>query len=325
MARTRSNDSRRLKQAAIASGGLHLLVLLAFLIVLPPVTKPPEPPEPPTVEMDFTGPPSHARKGDQPSTKPVAPPSQVEKEAPVSPTPPEKMPVEEPPPPPPPPTPVPPPPEAAPTPVPPTDIPPKIQAPSPDAVRAPPPKPAPPAPTHAVSPPVPPQTQPDLPKMTMPSHLTQPNKTKNAQADTHSLLATLEKFRADQPQTHPPKSRANPDQGGSPSRAGDATGELSAGARAAIGGSVRRCYSEDTEAKNYAQFTAHLSVTVDETGEARLVAFKPDTAARMASDPGYRALAERARDAVLNPTCSKLPIPANMLGKPQTFSFVFRP
>ena len=39
----------------------------------------------------------------------------------------------------------------------------------------------------------------------------------------------------------------------------------------------------------------------------------------------YRALAERARDAVLNPTCSRLPIPANMLGKTQQLSFVFRP
>lgn len=324
MARTRRDDNHGLKRAALISGGIHLLLLLAFIIVIPPVTKPPEPPEQPSVEMEFAGPPAKARKGDQPTPKPVPAPSQVAKEAPVSPTPPEPVPVEEPPPPPPPPTPVPPPPDAVQTPVPPIDIPPKIQAPSPYPVKAPPPKPAPPAPSHAVSPPVP-HPQPELPKMTMPSHMTQPNKTTNATPDTHSLLATLEKFRADQPQTHPPKSRANPDQGGSPSRAGDVTGSLSAGAQKAIGSSVRRCYSEDTEARNYAQFTAHLLVTVDASGEARLVNFKPDTAARMAADPGYRALAERARDAVLNPTCSHLPIPANLLGKTQQLSFVFRP
>ena len=324
MARIRRDDNRGLKRAALVSGGLHLGLLLAFIVVIPPITKPPEPPEPPSVEMDFAGPPSQSRKGDQPTTKPVPAPSKVEKVAPISPTPPEPVPVEEPPPPPPPPTPVPPPPEAVQTPVPPLEIPPKIQAESPDVVKAPPPKPAPPAPSHAVSPPTP-HPQPELPKMTMPSRLTQPNKTKNAEPDTHSLLATLEKFRADQPQTHPPRFHANPDQGGSPSRAGDVTGSLNAGAQKAIGNSVRRCYSEDTEAKNYAQFTAHLTVTVDATGEARLVEFKPDTAARMASDPEYRALAERARDAVLNPTCAHLPIPANLLGQTQQLSFVFRP
>jgi len=306
------------------SGGLHLAVLLCFLIVIPPTAKPPEPPEPPAVEMEFTGPPSQARKGDQPSTKVEKAPSQVDKEAPPSPTPPEPVPVEEPPPPPPPPTPSPPPPQAVQTPTPPLDIPPKIQDVSPDSVKAPPPKPAPPSTSHAVTPPSP-HPQDELPKMAMPSHMTQPNKTKNATPDTHSLLATLEKFRADQPQTHPPKHHANPDQGGSTSRAGDITGQLSAGAQKAIGASVRRCYAEDTEAKNYATFVAHLSVTVDAGGEARMVQFKPDTAARMAADPAYRALAERARDAVLNPTCSKLPIPANMLGHVQTLSFVFRP
>ncbi len=325
MVRSRRDDNQRLKRAALVSGGLHLLLLLSFIIILPPIAKPPEPPDAPSVEMDFTGPPSTARKGDRPTTKPVPAPSAVEKLAPVSPTPPEPVPVEEPPPPPPPPTPVPPPPEAAATPVPPLDIPPRIQAPSPDVARPPPPpKPAPPAPSHAASPPVP-HPQPAPPTPPVASHMTQPNRTRNVQPDTHSLMATLEKFRADQPQTHPPRSRANPDQGGSPSRAGDVTGQLSAGAQKAIGGSVRRCYSEDTEARNYASFTAHLLVTVDASGEARLVDFKPDTAARMAADPGYRALAERARDAVLNPTCSKLPIPANLLGHTQQLSFVFRP
>ncbi|MCQ8279022.1 energy transducer TonB [Acetobacteraceae bacterium KSS8] len=324
MARSRQNENRGLTRAALISGGLHAALLLALIIGLPPITRPPEPPEPPAVEMDFVGPPAKSRKGDEPAPKPVEAPSQVEKVAPPSPTPPEKMPVEEPPPPPPPPTPVPPPPQAVQTPTPPLDIPPKVEEPSPEVAKPPPPKPAPPSPARTPSPPVPHPT-PDLPKMTMPSHVTQPNKTTNAQPDTHSLLATLEKFRADQPQTHPPRAHANPDQGGSPSRAGDVTGQLTAGQQKAIGGSVRRCYAEDTEAKDYATFTAHLLVTVDATGEARRVDFKPDTAARMAADPGYRALAERARDAVLNPTCAKLPIPPSLLGKTQQLSFVFRP
>ncbi len=322
--RSGRDDNQGIRRAAYVSGGLHLLLLVSFLLVIPPMARPPEPPEPTSVEMDFTGPPSQSRRGDQPTTKPVPAPSAVEKVAPVSPTPPEPLPVEEPPPPPPPPTPVPPPPEAAPTTLPPLDIPPKIQAPSPEPTPAPPPKAAPPAPSHAVSPPTP-HAEPAPPAKVVPSHRTQPNKTANVAPDTSSLLATLEKFRADQPQTHPPRAHANPDQGGSPSRAGDVTGQLGAGAQKAIGNEVRRCYAEDTEAKNYASFTAHLLVTVDAGGEARLVEFKPDTAARMAADPGYRALAERARDAVLNPTCARLPIPANLLGRTQQLSFVFRP
>ena len=322
--RSRRDDNQGIRRAAYVSGGLHLLLLLSFLLVIPPLAKPPEPPEPPSVEMDFTGPPSQARRGDQPTTKPVPAPSAVEKLAPVSPTPPEPLPVEEPPPPPPPPPPVPPPPEAVPTPLPPMDLPPKIQAPSPEPTPAPPPKPAPPAPSRVASPPTP-HAQPAPPAKAVTSHLTQPNKTRNVEPDTHSLLATLEKFRADQPQTHPPRAHANPDQGGSPSRAGDVTGSLGAGAQKAIGASVRRCYAEDTEARNYATFTAHLLVTVDEAGVAREVEFRPDTLARMNADPSYRALAERAADAVRDPRCAKLPIPANLLGSVQHLSFVFRP
>jgi neural Wiskott-Aldrich syndrome protein len=322
-ARARRDENQGLRRAAVVSGGAHLLVLLSLIVVFPE-SKPPEPPEQPAVEVAFEpGPPSQARKGTRADLKADKAPAPVEKEAPPSPTPPTPAPVEEPPPPPPPPTPAPPPPAAEPTPIPPTPIPPKVQAPTPEPVKAPPPKPAPPAPSKAVSPPTPEKTQ-DLPKMDLPSHRTQPNKTRNATPDTSSLLATLEKFRADQPQTHPPRARANPDQGGSASPAGSLNGQLSAGQAKAIGDSVRRCYSEDTAAKNYSTYSAHMSVTVDATGTARLVQFKSDTAARM-GDPGYRAFAERARDAVLNPTCAQLPIPASLKGRTGRFDFFFRP
>ncbi|MCQ8240408.1 energy transducer TonB [Rhizosaccharibacter radicis] len=323
MARARRDDGHGMRRAALVSGAAHLLVLLSLILVLPE-PKPPEPPEQPAVEMAFEpGPPSQARKGTRADQKAEKPPAPVEKEAPPSPEPPKPAPVEEPPPPPPPPTPVPPPPAAEPAPLPPTPIPPKVQAPTPEPVKAPPPKPAPPTPAKAPSPPTPEKSQ-EPPKMMVPSHKTQPNKTKNATPDTSSLMATLEKFRADQPQTHPPKARANPDQGGSLSQAGSLNGGLSAGQAKAIGDSVRRCYSEDTAARNYSTFSAHLTVTVDATGTARLVNFKPDTAARM-GDPAYRAFAERARDAVLNPTCAQLPIPASLKGRTGHFDFFFRP
>ena len=161
------------------------------------------------------------------------------------------------------------------------------------------------------------------------THITQPNQTRNATPDTHSLLATLEAFKADQKQTTPPKHHTNPPQGGSPEGGGvpygNITSALSAAEQHAIGSSVKRCYTEDTEARNYATFSAHMIVTVDGTGEARMVQFAPETVARMNADPSYRVFAERARMAVQDPSCASLPLPASQLGQPHKLSFVFRP
>ncbi|MXV35207.1 energy transducer TonB [Saccharibacter sp. EH611] len=148
------------------------------------------------------------------------------------------------------------------------------------------------------------------------------------QADSHSLLATLESFRTEQKQDHPPRAQANPQQGGSRLGGGRPDGDtraLTSGEQNAIGSSVQRCYQEDTAARNYAHFEAHLIVTVDGAGEAHLVSFAPETATRMAADPSYRVQAERARAAVLSPVCARLPIPSRMLGQRRQFRFVFKP
>lgn len=326
----RRSERILMRRSVIVSGGLHVALLLAVLLRMP-VPVPKEPPPPPTIEMEFaadTGT-STPHKGDRPAPKPAPAPAPVRQEAPPAPTPPEKAPNEEAAPPPPPPPPMPPPQQVS-KPVPDAPTPPREQQPSPDAVKLPPtPAKAAPAQAHA---PVPPSAQPDptaAPKVQERSSTTQPNEAKKHVPDTHSLLATLDAFRADQKQTHPPKARPNPQQGGAPDGGGtpdgDITSALTATQQKAIGNSVRRCYSEDTAARNYAQFVAHLVVTVDETGMARLVEFAPQTQAQMASDPSYRALAERARDAVLSPTCAKLPIPQNLLGQTRQLKFVFRP
>ncbi|PYD61331.1 energy transducer TonB [Novacetimonas maltaceti] len=327
--RPRRSERVLLRRSILISGGLHVALLLAVVLRLP-VPVPPEPPPPPTVEMEFTSDSGNepAHKGDKPAPKPAPAPAPEPNPAPPAPTPPEKEPNEEAAPPPPPPPPM-PPPQEAPAPTPDTPTPPKAEEPSPDALKVPPQPQSVPAPASA---PVPPSPQPEEnapPKVQEFSHITQPNETKKAVPDTHSLLATLDSFRADQKQTHPPKARANPAQGGAPNGGGtpdgDITQSMSAADQKGIGNAVRRCYSEDTAARNYAQFVAHLVVTVDATGTARIVEFAPQTQARMDSDPSYRALAERARDAVLSPTCAKLPIPKNLLGQTRQLKFVFRP
>jgi len=42
-------------------------------------------------------------------------------------------------------------------------------------------------------------------------------------------------------------------------------------------------------------------------------------------DPVFRAFAERAIRAVLDPRCASLPLPRNMLGQPRTLTFRFSP
>ena len=126
------------------------------------------------------------------------------------------------------------------------------------------------------------------------------------QGGSASLSGKLEKFRADQHEA--PTYVA-----------------LSAGDQHTIAGEVRACYPEDTEARNDKAFQAHLTVTVDSTGEARTVEISTSDQARVQANPAYRTLAERAQAAVMNPACSKLPLPASALGRFHQIEFVFRP
>ena len=89
---------------------------------------------------------------------------------------------------------------------------------------------------------------------------------------------------------------------------------------------MRRCYSEDTAAKDYSTFGAVLVVTIDQSGLARDVKLSPGDQARANGNPAFAVFAERARNAVLDPQCAQLPVPPNLLGKPsQQLTFQFRP
>lgn len=324
----------RFTYSTIGSGVMHLTVvvvlLLLSLINIEPI-KPPEEQKP--IEVEFTSDADgqgNPAKAEQDSPNPNAPAKEL-LDAPPSPQPPINAPTEETPPPPPPPQPMPPMPKETPqltlnT----QDIPQTMEMNAPSEVQVPPsPMLAPSKAQNNVASPSPMPVPDALPQVQAPSHLTITEKAKRSVPDTHSLMATLDSYQADMKQTHAPTARANPRQGGAPngggSRHGDITKALTSGQQGRIAASVRRCYTEDTDARNYAQFTARLIVTVDATGEARMVEFDPSTKAKMNSDPSYQALAERARDAVMSPTCSKLPIPNNLLGKTAKIRFVFRP
>jgi hypothetical protein len=171
---------------------------------------------------------------------------------------------------------------------------------------------------------VPPTKEPPTPAKPVETDTHQPNQTKNPAPDTKSLQNTLEKFLTLAQADKPPKAVVNPSQS-SPRHGANVTGVLSPGQKKQIGDEVRRCYSEDTAAKDYATYSADLEVTVDATGEVRDVRLMPNSAARAAADYAYRAFAERAERAVLDPQCAKLPLPENLLGRTSQLSFRFRP
>ena len=319
--------TRGLRRGAVLSAALHILLLVVLLVGIP-ASRPPEPEEQ-TVAMVFEGP------GNLPPIKSVAPgpvpapqPLTAAQEQPPAPSPPLPLPPE-PPPPPPPPPPAPPPPPTSRTHVQ-SQTPPVERTPAPSNIPTPPPPPAPPTPpqqqtqVHAPTPPTPTPPPPEA----KPAPNNQPHPTKNTAPDSTAWLATLEKLRALQRETHPRMAHANPPQGGAPnaggSPQGDSTSRLSTAEAGAIGSEVRRCWTYDAGARDIMTFQVLLKVSVDETGIARIADVAPEDQGRL-SNPYFRAFAERAVRAVLDPRCANLPLPPSMMGQRQQFTFRFRP
>jgi len=163
-----------------------------------------------------------------------------------------------------------------------------------------------------------------------PSLTSQPNNTKNPAPQSDALLNTLERLRALQKQTQPPRSRPNPTAGGAPNGGGNPLGsdtsQLSASQVGAIGAHVRECWTYDSGALGADKFVVRLRVTTDDTGMARVADIAGEDVGRM-GDPRFRAFAERARRAVLAPHCSDLSklLPASMRDRQATLDFRFSP
>jgi outer membrane biosynthesis protein TonB len=305
-----------LKRGATFSAILHLLVLLALILVIPPPVPPPPLPDE-SMAVEFTGgTAASAQKSQDRGT--VAAPAESDHPAPDNPAlvKPRPAPIEKAPPPP-------PPPPKSPAPqtvqtLQPQKLPPPPPALEAESIRPPPPVKVPP--TRQ-----PEQTQ-EKPLDTV-TH--QPNHTKNPAPDTKSFDNTMEKLLAINTQTAPPKHVYNPDRGGARNAGGQVhgnlTGSLTEGQRKTIGDEVRRCYAEDTAAKDYATYSARMVVTVDQQGVARDARLAPADFARAGSDPAFRAFAERAVQAVLDPTCAQLPLPPDKLGQTAQLTFTFRP
>ena len=67
-----------------------------------------------------------------------------------------------------------------------------------------------------------------------------------------------------------------------------------------------------------------LTVTTDAGGVVRFAVVADPDVPKL-SDPVFRAFAERARRAVLDPRCASLPLPPKLLGRPNVLTFRFSP
>lgn len=75
---------------------------------------------------------------------------------------------------------------------------------------------------------------------------------------------------------------------------------------------------------NLDKMHAMLTVTTDQTGVVREAVVAAQDQGKL-SDPLFRAFAERAVRAVLDPACAALPLPRSMLGKINVLTFRFSP
>jgi outer membrane biosynthesis protein TonB len=314
-----------MRRGALISFILHLALLLAAIIVLPPAKLDSSADD--SVSVDLVGPnaPQQATapgKVAAPSNTPVVDHSALAVKQP------KPQPIVAPPPPPPPPPPAPDQPQKLPAPPAPAPPPPPVETPS-VAPTPPPPPPQPPQKSTStmVQPklPLPPVPQPPAPAQS-PTHQNQVVKTPAPLSK--SVLNTLLKLQALQKQTQAPTSQYNPDQGGAPDGGGSTQSTSNSGLtgadRGAIGDHVRPCWNIDSGAPGVSTFNIQLMVTTDAAGTVRNAVVAPQDQGKL-SDPLQLAYANDAINAVMNYQCATLPLPSYMLGKTQTFLFDFTP
>src|SRR6185437_9662529 len=123
-------------------------------------------------------------------------------------------------------------------------------------------------------------------------------------------------------------ARANPKAGGAPNGGGNPLGNdtaaLSAAERGAIGDHVRECWTKDAGALGIDKMRVIMTVTTDASGVVRKAEVSGEDIGRM-GDPRFRAFAERAVRAVMDPHCANLPLPNTLLGKINVLTFRFSP
>ncbi|TDG13156.1 hypothetical protein E2C05_30295 [Paracraurococcus ruber] len=143
------------------------------------------------------------------------------------------------------------------------------------------------------------------------------------QADSRSVLNTLERLQASRPSNQPPTGRPSPPAGTPQSGGGTPTGtaSLSAGEKAGLADKISECWSVDGGGLGVRDVIVELRVEVDGGGVVRNVRAN----GAPPGDPRARAVYEAARRALLDPKCNPLPLPRERLAALRDTVFRFNP
>ena len=94
--------------------------------------------------------------------------------------------------------------------------------------------------------------------------------------------------------------------------------------RRAVAEHVRTCWVDNTGVLRPTDIAFDIQVQIDESGTIRGARLTGEDAATQAN-PGFRAFADHAVQALLDPRCATLPLPPAMLGHQQVLDFHFAP
>jgi outer membrane biosynthesis protein TonB len=310
-----------MRRGVFFSSILHVAVLGLAYFHLWDLIFPPQPLEdtPIAVELINIAPETRATRPNQTPPKPKAKPEDETVEAPQ--LPPKQPPKLTPPPPAPPPSATPPP-----TPAPPPQVaqaqpePPKAE-PKPEQPPTPPP-PA-PAPTPKPPPPEPPKPTPPPPPPPKPTPPPDPNKKKQDEQQFDALLKNLSKRAESQKADAPPKPAQPQQQAKASSQPVAPLGpQLTTSEIDVVKQQIEHCWSPSAAAKEAHDLVVDITAQVAEDG--RVVSAQITSTGRM-SDPFYRAAAESALRAVLNPQCSPLKLPPDKYEQWKILELTFNP
>jgi hypothetical protein len=231
-----------------------------------------------------------------------------------------------------PPKPTPPPPAPAPSAPPPAPAPtPQVAQAQPEPPKAepkqdqPPPPPPPPAPAPAPKPPPPepPQPTPPPPPPPKPAPPPDPNKKKQDEQAFDALLKNLSKRSESQKTEAPPKPSQPQQQAKASSMPVAPLGpQLTTSEIDVVKAQIERCWNPPAGAKEAHDLIVEIEATVAQDG--RVITAQITSTGRM-SDPFYRAAAESALRAVLNPQCLPLKLPADKYEQWKTLDLTFNP
>jgi hypothetical protein len=294
----------------IASGILHVGVVLLILLGLPNVFRHPLPEETPlVVQLVKLGPQTRATKLTKTPPVPEAKPEVAEDVPAPKPLPP-----------------APEPPKIEPNPEPPqlmTPPDPQLATPEPPPPPAPQPKPLPTAPLPPVpapKPEAPPQAKPVA--VPVPQPKPQPPKPKVNQQAFNTLLKNLAKNNpAPNTTTNQPKT-ANPARRASSQPIAPLGSELTASELDLVKQQIYQCWNVPLGARDATDLTPEFRVSMNRDATVQSVVLLNT---ERYGDPTFRAAADSARRALFNPQCTPLKLPLDKYNEWQTFTITFDP